>query len=60
MALLPVFYHILDQQSRYVKITAGIAIERDFRKFLKHIHRLEGFKKLTNRILDAFRGIISI
>ena len=36
--------------------TSGLS----FTKVLKHIHGQEGLKKLTNMILDAFRGMICI
>ena len=29
-------------------------MKTDFHKLVKHNHRLEGFKKLTNKILGAF------
>ena len=35
-------------------------MKTDFHKLVKHNHRLEGFKKLTNMILGAFRCIICI
>ena len=35
-------------------------MKTDFHKLVKHNHRLEGFKKLTNMILGAFRSIICI
>ena len=47
-------------ESMYVKITAGLSIETDFRKLVKHIHRQEGFQKLTNMIMCSFRGMICI
>ena len=35
-------------------------MKTDFHKLVKHNHRLEGFKKLTNMILGAFRCMICI
>ena len=35
-------------------------METGFRNLVKHIHRLEGFKKLANMILGTFRGVICI
>ena len=35
-------------------------MENLFRNPSMHIHRLEGLKKLANKILDAFRGVICI
>ena len=36
----------------------GLSIETYVRNFVKHIHIIEGFKKLTNMILGTFRGMI--
>ena len=35
-------------------------MKTDFHKLVKHNHRLEGFKNLTNMIVGAFRCIICI
>ena len=55
--ILPNIWNKNQGMTRYLR---GPSMETDFRNLVKHLHRLEGFKKLANMILGTFRGVISI
>ena len=61
LILLPVFYHIFGTKNKVCKDNCwDHQLKLIFAKKIKHIHRLEGFKKLANMILGTFKGMICI
>ena len=59
-AFVGILPHIWNKNQTILRQLRGLPIETDFRKLVKHIHSLEGFKTLTNMILGTFRGMTCI